>query len=141
MAAVWMRFRAEFRARWRALLVVALLVGLAGGAVLASLAGARRTDTAYSRLVEKTDAWDVLVNPDLGTDSALEIGDVAVLPQVEQADRVGPHRERRGVGHGHGDSGGRARSGGGRNLDDREPGGVHRGTGRVAPATGGGPAQ
>jgi hypothetical protein len=67
MAAVWMRFRAELRARWTALLAVALLVGLAGGAALAEFAGARRTDTAFGRLVKKTAAWDVLVNPDLGT--------------------------------------------------------------------------
>ena len=88
MPAVWLRFRAELRSRWRALLAVALLVGLAGGATLAALAGARRTDTAFDRLVEKTDAWDVLVNPDLGTDSVLDDRDIAALPQVEAAGRV-----------------------------------------------------
>jgi ABC-type lipoprotein release transport system permease subunit len=88
MAAVWLRFRAELRTRWRALLAVALLVGLAGGAALAAFAGARRTDTAFERLVEQTEAWDVLVNPDLGSDSALDDRDVASLPYVEAAGRV-----------------------------------------------------
>src|SRR5262249_53493899 len=55
---------------------------------LAALAGARRTDTAYDRLVKKTAAWDVLVNPDLGTDSVLDDRDVAALPHVQQAGRV-----------------------------------------------------
>jgi ABC-type lipoprotein release transport system permease subunit len=88
MAAVWMRFRAELRARWPALLAVALLVGLAGGAALTAFAGARRTDTAFGRLVKKTSAWDVLVNPDLGSDSKLDDHAIAAVPQVAQAGRV-----------------------------------------------------
>jgi len=88
MAAIWMRFRAELRARWPALLAVALLVGLAGGAALAAFAGARRTDTAFGRLVKKTEAWDVLVNPDIGSASKLNDHDVAALPHVEKAGRV-----------------------------------------------------
>ena len=87
MAPVWLRFRAELRARWRALLGVALLVGLAGGVTLAAVAGARRTDTAFSRLLEKTNAADILVNPDNGIDSALRLEDVAKLPQVAQIGR------------------------------------------------------
>jgi hypothetical protein len=88
LAAVWLRFRAELRSRWRALLALALLVGFAGGATLAAVAGARRTDTAFSRLLADTESWDVLVNPDLGTDSALRAKDVAALPQVAEAGRV-----------------------------------------------------
>ena len=51
MAAVLARARAELRARWRAWLGLSLLLGLAGGVVLVLVAGARRTDTAYDRLV------------------------------------------------------------------------------------------
>jgi putative ABC transport system permease protein len=51
MAAVWARCRAELRTRWRSWVGLALLLGLAGGVVLALVAGARRTDTAYDRLV------------------------------------------------------------------------------------------
>src|SRR6516162_4333372 len=88
MAAVWMRFRADLRARWSALLVLTLLVGLAGGAALVAFAGARRTSSAFSRLVHDTKAWDVLVNPDNGSDSALDSNAVARLPQVSEAGRV-----------------------------------------------------
>ena len=88
MAAVWFRFRAELHARWRGLLGLALLVGFAGGVTLAAAAGARRTDTAYPRLVRETRAWDVLVNPDNGTDSALTAHKIAGLSEVVRAGRV-----------------------------------------------------
>jgi ABC-type antimicrobial peptide transport system permease subunit len=87
LGAIWLRFRAEFRTRWRAIFALALLVGVAGGATLTAVAGARRTDTAFSRLITDTKAWDVLVNPDNGTDSALRSEDVAGLPQVAEAGR------------------------------------------------------
>ncbi|MDP8937079.1 MAG: hypothetical protein M3O23_05030 [Actinomycetota bacterium] len=44
-----LRLRAEARARWRAWLGLAVLAGLVGGATIAALAGARRTETAYPR--------------------------------------------------------------------------------------------
>jgi hypothetical protein len=53
MAPVWFALRAGMRRRWRALVSLALLLGLAGGVVLTAAAGARRTDTAYPRLL----AW------------------------------------------------------------------------------------
>jgi len=74
--------RAEARRRWPAWLAVVLLVGVVGGLVLGALAGARRTHTAYDRLVEDTEAWDALINPDMGADSALTAADVAELPGV-----------------------------------------------------------
>ena len=49
----------EFRARWRDWMVLALLIGLAGGAVLASAAGARRTDSAYARFLQASRASGV----------------------------------------------------------------------------------
>jgi len=41
-----------------------LLVAVAGGAVLAAAAGARRTDSAYPRFLQASKASDVLVSPD-----------------------------------------------------------------------------
>lgn len=50
--ALVLRLRSELRSRWRAWLVLSLLVGLAGGAAMAAAAGARRTQTAYPRFVK-----------------------------------------------------------------------------------------
>jgi hypothetical protein len=53
----------EFHARWPGWAVLALLVGIAGGAVPTAAAGARRTDSAYPRFLVAYKASDVLVNP------------------------------------------------------------------------------
>jgi hypothetical protein len=53
----------NLRARWRGWTVLALLVGLAGGAVLTAVAGAQRTDSAYPRFLQASKASDVLVSP------------------------------------------------------------------------------
>ncbi len=49
MSAVWLWVRAEWRRRLGSLAAVALLIAISGGAVLAAIAGARRTDTAFTR--------------------------------------------------------------------------------------------
>jgi ABC-type lipoprotein release transport system permease subunit len=64
--------------------VLVLLAGLAGAAVLTAAAGARRTASAYPRLVEATVASDVLVNPN---DGNTDFDAVEALPQVEDAVR------------------------------------------------------
>jgi FtsX-like permease family len=53
----------ELRARWRGWAVLVLLVAVAGGAVLAAAAGARRTVTAYPRFLTASKASDLLVAP------------------------------------------------------------------------------
>ncbi len=78
MAAVWFRFRAELRTRWRSALGLALLVGLAGGIVLTAIAGARRTDSAYPRFIAESEAFDVLVVPD-SLDVETSVVDALVL--------------------------------------------------------------
>lgn len=85
---IWSHLRAEFGRRWAAWIAVIVLVGVVGGLVLGSLAGARRTHSAYGRLVADTEAWDVLVNPNLGTESALDPDAVASLPEVSRAGAV-----------------------------------------------------
>src|SRR5439155_13107043 len=59
--AVWTRARAEMRARRRSLVATAILCGLFGGAVLAMFAGARRTESAYPRFLDRQNAMDVIM--------------------------------------------------------------------------------
>ena len=59
MGALTALARVELRRSWRALLVVGFVAGLVGGGVLCALAGARRTDSAFDRLVERTHFWDI----------------------------------------------------------------------------------
>ncbi|MDQ6947723.1 MAG: hypothetical protein M3256_16010, partial [Actinomycetota bacterium] len=84
MTAVWSRARTDLRRRrWSAAALI-LLVGLAAGVVLASVAGARRTGTALDRLLIYTRTPDVsIVAPDQAT--ATHIGS---LPQVASTERV-----------------------------------------------------
>ena len=51
--------RARLRQGLWGMLALSLVVGIAGGAVLAAVAGARRTESAYSRLQAETHAVDV----------------------------------------------------------------------------------
>jgi hypothetical protein len=67
---------------------IALLVGLVGGLALAGAAGSIRTATAVDRMIESTDAADVLVNPDSGDESTLDFAALVALPNVAQISRV-----------------------------------------------------
>jgi len=64
MATVWLALRADVRRRWAALLSLAVLLGLIGGVVLTAAAGARRTDTAYPRLLTWANASQVGIVPE-----------------------------------------------------------------------------
>jgi putative ABC transport system permease protein len=70
MPAIFAIARSELRRRWRALVVLGLLGGLAGGVVAGSLAVGRRTSTAFDRLVAVTAPGDAVVsvfgNPKVG---------------------------------------------------------------------------
>ena len=65
MGAVWLRLRAESRQQWRTWLALTVLLGVIGGMALTAAAGARRTDTAYPRLLRRSHAADLLVSPAL----------------------------------------------------------------------------
>ncbi|HEX9505208.1 MAG TPA: hypothetical protein VGA62_04295, partial [Acidimicrobiia bacterium] len=69
--------------RWRAWLGLVLLIGFAAGVVMALIAGARRTDTAYGRFLRAEHAYDVLLlnNKEDGT-AIFDFGEIAKLPEV-----------------------------------------------------------
>ena len=56
MAGAWYVGRASWRRRWQGLVFLGLVAGLIGGAVLGAAAGARRTSTAYDRLLARSNA-------------------------------------------------------------------------------------
>jgi hypothetical protein len=66
---------------------VVVLVAVGGGAVIATLAAASRTGTAHDRMIAATHAYDVLVNPDNGSDSHLDTSAVGRLPEVADEGR------------------------------------------------------
>ena len=86
MTAFWLVTWVEVRARWRALASLALLLGLVGGVVLGAAAGARRTDTAYSRLRAWANASQLSVVPE---GSGLT-GYYAALARLPQTAAVAP---------------------------------------------------
>jgi hypothetical protein len=63
MRAVLAWTRLDCRRRWRSLVVLILLVALSGGVILATLMGARRTDTTLQRLNAETSPADAMVLP------------------------------------------------------------------------------
>lgn len=79
MGAVWFRCRAEVRSAWRSWLGLTVLVAVAAGVVLFTLAGAQRTDSAWDRLVKKTKAHDAFV---IGQQFDFDLDAVARLPEV-----------------------------------------------------------
>ncbi|MFN2607110.1 MAG: ABC transporter permease [Acidimicrobiales bacterium] len=84
MAPVWARLRADLRSRWRAWTGLALLVGLTGGLVLTAAAAARRTETAFPRLLEASRAPDALISAQLNGLEGFD-AEVARLPEVADA--------------------------------------------------------
>jgi len=86
MGAVLYRFRSELRTRWRAWLGLALLIGIAAGAVIAMVAGAIRTDTAYSRFLREQRAFDAVAQCPTGAGAGTcDLDALRAVPQVEGA--------------------------------------------------------
>jgi ABC-type lipoprotein release transport system permease subunit len=82
--------RLELRRRWRGAVVLTLLVGVVGGVVLATLAGARRTDSSLRRFSDSSRAADVTLLPQFGyAPTALQM---AALRRVLNVAAVGELR-------------------------------------------------
>lgn len=88
MGAVWMWLRPELALRWKAFAGVVLVLGLCGGVALGAAAGARRTSTAYERMLADRNAADAAILDDgaLGIDIPLD--KVVALPQVDSYARA-----------------------------------------------------
>ncbi len=87
--AVVVRAWTELRARRRAWAAMALLVAVSAAVVLFVAAAARRTDTAFERLLADSPLSDVSVNPSSGATrfGGLSLRRVARLPQVADSIR------------------------------------------------------
>jgi hypothetical protein len=85
VAGAWLYCRAEFRGRWRSWLALALLIAVSAGAVLFTLAGARRTSTVWDRLAARTNAHDAFV---IGQQFDFDLDAVARLPEVADSVRL-----------------------------------------------------
>jgi hypothetical protein len=75
--------RADRRARWRSLTVIALVAGITGGLAFASLAGARRTNTAFERLRTQTRGADAAVFSGQVGEFHPDWSKLAARPEVE----------------------------------------------------------
>jgi hypothetical protein len=73
----------SWRARRRALIVLALMVGLSGGAAFAAAAGARRSSTALDRFRDAAQTLDVFVAGDLSTSEPQAMRELLDGPLVE----------------------------------------------------------
>jgi hypothetical protein len=83
---VWMWGRSELRRRWVALVVLGVLTGITGGLAMGTVAGARRTATAWDRLRTETRASDAIVftsQAGIYVDDELDYDHFAGLPYVE----------------------------------------------------------
>jgi putative ABC transport system permease protein len=89
MGAVWMRVRAELSHRLRASIGLVLVIGLAGGLVIASAAGARRTSSTYEkfRAAQNTAQTGIANSPDEFGFASVDFDKAEQLPQVIESAR------------------------------------------------------
>lgn len=76
----WYRFRAELPRRWHNYLLVTVLVGAIGGIAIASVAGARRSESAYPTFLQSTNPSDLQI--DVGQYNPKILKEIARLPDV-----------------------------------------------------------
>ncbi len=87
MRAVWRCSGADLRARRWSWLALAVMIGVFGGAVVAVAAGARRTESAYPRLLTASHAMDAIVFNVVYSGGGTDLDAVAKLPEVSEWQR------------------------------------------------------
>jgi FtsX-like permease family len=78
------RLRAAVRRDWAGYLVIVLIVGILGGVAMASVAAARRTQSAFPRILAASNPSDLDI--DTGSYSAGVVRAISRLPQVRSAE-------------------------------------------------------
>jgi FtsX-like permease family/MacB-like periplasmic core domain len=76
----WYRFRVGLRRRWPNYLALIALIGIVGGVSLGSIAGARRSESAFPAFLKGTDPSAIAI--DVGTYNPKILKEIARLPQV-----------------------------------------------------------
>ena len=87
MGAVWMCVRVQMRARRNAMIALGLLLALMAGAATAAAIGARRTETAYPRMLERYRPYDLTVTTGGNPDTDRIFAQIAALPMVRTVGR------------------------------------------------------
>ncbi len=88
MGAVRARVFAELRRRALSLVLFSLVVGIAAGCVMSLAAGARRTESAYDRFLDRSAPSDVWIQSnDSFVGPGVDLDTIAALPQVERVAR------------------------------------------------------
>src|SRR5438132_1165786 len=88
MGAVRLHVRSELRARWGAMLGLALLVGIVSGAAITAAAGARRTNSAYPRFLNRYGVFQATVSTGGNPETDRIFDEIAHLPQVVASARA-----------------------------------------------------
>jgi hypothetical protein len=89
IAAWWLWVRTDARRRLRPALVLVLLIALAGGVVMAAVAGARRNGTAVERaaaLTSPSDVWALPNEPGFDWDAVRDLPEVEAVAEFPIAD-------------------------------------------------------
>ena len=85
-AAIGLWSRTELARRWRALVLLGVLAGLAGGLVIAALEGADRTSSSYRRMREELRGADAVFFP---SQSGVFDVDLTLLDQIPEVESWG----------------------------------------------------
>jgi hypothetical protein len=79
----WYRLRSGFRRNWASYLAIALIIGLVGGVAMGSVAAARRTQSAFPRILAASNPSNLDVDP--GPYGARVVDQISHLPRVTSA--------------------------------------------------------
>src|ERR1700722_14586432 len=88
LAAAWYRFGATFRRRRGSYLAIVLLIALMGGLAMGSIAGARRTQSAFSAYLAATKASDLQFQTSIASYGLVDENLTKKLEQLPGVERV-----------------------------------------------------